>query len=277
MVLARGSAPFLKWAGGKRQLVSRILGIVPDRIGTYFEPFVGGGAVFFALAAEEKRRFQRAVLADANRDLVTCYQAIQREVEAVIAELRGYRYERDFYYEVRARSPRAPVKVAARFIYLNRCGYNGLYRVNSRGVFNVPFGRYKNPVICDAPRLRAVAAALQHAEIVHADFGETLARATADDFVYLDPPYVPLSATSSFTRYARAGFGPEEQERLAKHLRALGEAGVPALLSNSYCAATRQLYDNMPYQMVYVGRAINSVAHKRGAVAELLVKSFAFS
>jgi DNA adenine methylase len=269
----------LKWAGGKRQLVERILAVVPRKVDTYYEPFVGGGAVFFALAAEKQRRFRRAVLADANAELVSCYQAIQADVDAVIGELAQYRYDRDCYYETREQDPSllSRAQRAARLIYLNRCGYNGLYRVNSKGRFNVPFGRYKNPVICDVPRLRAAHAALQHARVVCRDFEATLGPATARDFVYMDPPYVPVSRTSSFTKYAERGFDLDEQRRLARLLRALGAARVPALLSNSDCGVTRDLYRGLRPRSVLVGRAINSVAHRRGAVAELLVKSFRFS
>jgi DNA adenine methylase len=278
--MARSSAlpaPFLKWAGGKRQLLPRILGAVPDAIGTYFEPFIGGGAVFFALVARG-RRFQRAVLGDANEELILCYAALQKDVGAVVRALRRHRYDRDHYYEVRAREPRnlSPAARAARLIFLNRSGYNGLYRVNRAGRFNVPFGRYKDPVICDEERLRAAAAALQGVTLVHGDFETTLKGARRGDFVYLDPPYVPLSATSSFTAYAKTPFDAAAQARLAAKLRALGERGVRALLSNSDCDETRALYDPALSEPVPVRRAINSVASGRGAVGELLVKSFAY-
>jgi DNA adenine methylase len=273
---ARVPAPFLKWAGGKRQLVRRILALAPPRMETYVEPFLGGGAVFFALAAE--RRFARAFLGDANEELVLCYRAIQEDVDGVIRALRRHVYDRSHYYAVRDRDPAklAPATRAARLIYLNRCGYNGLYRVNRAGKFNVPFGRYTNPVICDVAKLRAAHAALRGVELVVQDFEATLARATPSDFAYLDPPYVPLSETSSFTAYARTPFGPEEQARLAQVLRALGDRGVPALLSNSDCLPTRKLYRGLPSHRVPVRRAINSVASARGAVAELLVKSFTY-
>jgi DNA adenine methylase len=269
----RAPAPFLKWAGGKRQLVSRILGRSPDQIETYYEPFVGGGAVFFALAAEG--RFKHAVLGDANEELILCYRAIQADVEGVIRALRRHRYDRDYYYRLRERDPAAmdPSARAARLIYLNRCGYNGLYRVNRSGRFNVPFGRYVNPVICDVAKLRAAHEALQRATVVFQDFEKTMRRAKPGDFVYLDPPYVPLSPTSSFTAYAKTPFGPLEQERLARALRALGERGVYGLLSNSDCAPTRALYDGLAHERVPVRRAINSVASGRGAVGELLVLS----
>jgi DNA adenine methylase len=268
-------APFLKWAGGKRQLLAHIEALLPERIDTYFEPFLGGAAVFFRLAAV--KRFRRAVLADANPELVNCYNAIKRDVDGVIAKLRRYRNDAEQYYRVRERDPAtlSPTARAARLIYLNRCGYNGLYRVNSSGQFNVPFGRYRDPVICDEPRLRAAAAALKHATIVCRDFASTLKRVGPDDFAYLDPPYVPLSATSSFTAYAARNFGSADQQRLADVLRSFAARKVPALLSNSDCQTTRDLYRGFdPILSVPVRRAINSVGHGRGPVDEILVRSF---
>ncbi len=265
-------APFLKWAGGKRQLLPRILQLVPARIDTYYEPFVGGGAVFFALAAQA--RFRRAVIGDANAELVICYTAIRDQVDAVIAKLRRYRNDHDVYYEVRAKDPArlSPAARAARVIFLNRCGYNGLYRVNSKGAFNVPFGRYRRPLICDEGKLRAASRALRTVKIVAGDFAKLMAKPGPDDFVYLDPPYVPVSATSSFTAYAGRDFGMTAQERLAEALRALSVRGVPALLSNSDCAATRKLYQGLDIERIRARRAINSVARRRGPVDEILVK-----
>ena len=269
------AAPFLKWAGGKRQLLAHIEALLPERIDTYFEPFLGGAAVFFRLAAGG--RFRRAVLADANPELVNCYQAIRDEVDAVIAELHGFRNNSALYYRVRRRDPAklSPAARAARLIYLNRCGYNGLYRVNSSGQFNVPFGRYRRPLICDEPRLRAAADALKKAKIVCGDFASTLKKVRPGDFAYLDPPYVPLSATSSFTSYAARDFGAADQERLAEVLRAFAQRKVPALLSNSDCRTTRDLYrDFERIDRVPARRAINSVGHGRGPVDEILVRSF---
>jgi len=276
-VSAPPPAPFLKWAGGKRQLLARILAAVPARMGTYYEPFIGGGAVFFGVVARGLA-FERAVLGDANEELVRCYQAVRDDVTGVIAALRPFKYDRDVYYRVRERDPAklSDAKRAARLIYLNRCGYNGLYRVNREGRFNVPFGRYKDPVICDAPRLEAASRALRRAKLVHGDFEQTIAGAARGDFVYLDPPYVPLSATSSFTAYAKTPFDAAAQARLARVLRALGAGRVQALLSNSDCAETRALYDRRFSESVPVRRAINSVAAGRGAVGELLVKSYAY-
>jgi DNA adenine methylase len=270
-------APFLKWAGGKRQLLPRILALAPARIETYFEPFVGGGAVFFALAGE--RRFARAVLADANPELVNCYETIRDDVAGVIDELREHRNTSSAYYKVRARDPRrlSNAARAARVIYLNRCGYNGLYRVNSDGRFNVPFGRYVRPNICDVPRLEAASRALQGAQIVCGDFREVIERERPrqDDFVYLDPPYVPISRTASFTSYAQRAFGPDDQRRLADVLASLSRERVPAVLSNSYCQATLRLYAGLDHQKVPARRAINSVGRRRGPVPEILVRTAA--
>jgi DNA adenine methylase len=274
-------APFLKWAGGKRQLLPRILDLAPARIETYYEPFVGGGAVFFALAAEN--RFSRAVLGDANPELVSCYATVRDDVAGVIAELRKHRNVKDAYYKVRATDPQrlSPAARAARVIYLNRCGYNGLYRVNSDGRFNVPFGRYAKPNICEVPRLEAASRALASVEIVCGDFRDVLAGRLPgeNDFVYLDPPYVPISRTASFTAYAQRSFGPDDQRRLADTLRALSRDRVPALLSNSYCSDTRRLYDGpeLVYRKVLARRAINSVGGRRGPVSEILVRTAAIA
>lgn len=244
------------------------------RIETYFEPFVGGGAVFFALGAQG--RFRRAVLGDTNRELVEAYRAIRSHVDGVIAALEEHaaRHSETHYYEVRDRQPSEVVERAARLIYLNKTGFNGLYRVNSRGGFNVPFGRYKNPGICDATRLRAVSRVLRSrdVELRCGDFEDSVAGALPGDFVYLDPPYVPLSRSASFTSYGNRGFSDEEQVRLAELVRCLGLAGVAVLLSNSDCDLTRALYGGLEVDRVLAARAINSVADRRGPVAELLVE-----
>lgn len=270
--------PFLKWAGGKRQLLPRILALVPPRVRTYVEPFIGGGALFFALAAA--RRFERAVLGDVNGELINCYETIRDDVEAVIVRLSRLRNTPATYYAIRGQSPERlePAARAARVIYLNRCGFNGLYRVNSDGVFNVPFGRYARPKICDPERLRAASRALAGVELVRGDFRAVLGRRRLgpDDFVYLDPPYVPISKTASFTGYAGA-FSMDDQERLAKLLHKLAGKGVPALLSNSDCADTRRLYQGLTIESLPARRAINSVASRRGPVAELLVQTRASS
>lgn len=271
------AVPFLKWAGGKRQLLPAILPAILDRVparcATYYEPFLGGGAVFFALAA--RRAFRRAVLTDLNAELIDAYLGIRDDVEGVIRRLARMKHDEGTFYRIRARDPAAssiPAR-AARLIYLNRTCYNGLYRVNSRGLFNVPFGRYKNPRILDRDNLRLVSRALQGVTIQVADFEEGVARAKPGDVVYFDPPYEPVSRTSSFTAYSKDGFGPGEQLRLAKLMRTLRDKGVYALLSNADVPATRALYRECSLESVLARRAINSRPDKRGAVPELLVRS----
>ncbi|MBK7579639.1 MAG: DNA adenine methylase [Myxococcales bacterium] len=261
--------PVLKWAGGKTQLLPEILARLPAQIGTYFEPFIGGGAVFFALASQA--RFRRAVLSDRNPDLVAVYRALKEDVESVIRALGRLQHSKAEYYRVRALRPRGLAQRAARIVYLNKTGYNGLYRVNRSGQFNVPFGSYKNPNICDAANLRAAAAVLSDVEIEVADFEESVSRARAGDAVYLDPPYVPLSKTASFTAYDRHPFGPGEHQRLAQVFADLERRGVHAVLSNSDTPETRSLYRGFKLSTVRVSRPINCRPGARGPIDELLV------
>ncbi|MGH7271069.1 MAG: DNA adenine methylase [Polyangiaceae bacterium] len=272
--MAKGRAvprPFLKWAGGKGQLLDQIRPLLPESFARYFEPFVGGAALFFALKPA------RAALADVNAELVHCYRAIQKDVEAVVRALRRHRYDRDHYYRVRAVEPASldPARRAARTIFLNKAGFNGLYRVNQSGTFNVPFGRYEDPTLCDAVNLRACALALQGAEIRVRDFEEVTSAARAGDFVYFDPPYVPLSKTAAFTSYSALGFGAGDQERLAKTFRALAQRGVQVMLSNSDTPAVRDLYRGFRIDEVLAARSINSRGAGRGKVGEVIVRSFA--
>jgi len=265
--------PFLKWAGGKQQLLPAILDRLPERCATYYEPFIGGGAVFFALAA--RGAFRRAVLADGNADLVSAYLGIRGDVEGVIRRLSRMKHDEETFYRIRAIDPakRDLPHRAARVIYLNRTCYNGLFRVNSKGVFNVPFGRYKKPRILDRENLRRVSRALQRITILKADFEKAVARVKPGDVVYFDPPYVPVSRTSSFTAYAADAFGVDEQIRLAELVRALRDKGVYALLSNADAPISRELYDGLHVQVVEARRAINSRADRRGHVRELLVST----
>jgi DNA adenine methylase len=271
--------PILKWAGGKSRLVSRIVQRLPESIGTYYEPFVGGAAVFFALASQG--RFKRAVLGDLNRDLVDVYKGVKQNVNAVITLLEDYRrrHSRETYYETRQLDPATlelPAR-AARLIYLNKTGYNGLYRVNRSGQFNVPFGRYDNPAICDEPRLRAAAEALRRrsVSIKVGDFEKLSQGAEAGDAVYFDPPYVPVSKTASFTGYHSAIFGDEEHLRLASTFKQLTLRKVAAVLSNSGGKATQLLYrgEGIEVEKVLVTRPINSKSTARGTVTELLVSN----
>src|SRR5688572_9319762 len=224
------AVPLLKWAGGKRQLVEVILASLPKKIDTYYEPFVGGGAIFFALSAEG--RFRRAVLSDQNRELIETYVAVRDDVDAVLGELSLLPHSEEDYYRIRASAPRKSARRAARMIYLNRTGYNGLYRVNRSGQFNVPFGRYVAPNICDEGRLRAVSRALSGVELLVTDFGHVRS-ATRGDAVYFDPPYAPVSPTARFAEYHHVPFDAAEHARLAELFGQLGRRGVAVLLSNS--------------------------------------------
>ena len=262
--------PFIKWAGGKRQLLPELLRHVPSRYGRYFEPFVGGGALFF------EQRPARALLTDVNERLIRTYRGVKNDVEDVIARLASYErhHEESFFYRLRDLDIDAQTdsEVAAWFIYLNKVGFNGLYRVNRQNRFNVPFGRYKNPTICDEATLRACSAALAGATIEKADFAAAVASAAPGDLVYFDPPYVPLSVTSSFTSYTSAGFGSDEQIRLRNLARELKQRGVHVLLSNSSAPLVRELYaEHFTITEVSATRLLNSKATGRGAITELVI------
>ncbi len=274
MPAVSGARPVLKWAGGKRQLLPELLRRLPPRFGAYHEPFVGGGALFFALATQG--RLGQVYLSDANPSLIAVYLALRDDVDAVIAALRRHRYDRDHYYAVRALRPEdlSLPERAARILYLNKTCYNGLYRENRAGQFNVPFGRYANPTICDEPNLRAASAVLHGVDIAQRHFSTVLDYARPGDFVYFDPPYDPLSATANFTGYDRRGFGPDDQRQLRDVFAALAGRGVRAMLSNSDTPFIRELYAGFPLQQVFVGRAVNSRVEGRGKVAEVIITSF---
>ena len=274
------ATPFVKWAGGKSRLVLEVVRAAPKAFGTYHEPFVGGGAVFFGLQAAGQLR--AAVLNDANPALIDAYTVVRDDVEALIRHLaelataylaEGAEDRARVFYEARALTGGSPVERAARLIFLNRTCYNGLFRVNQRGEFNVPHGRYENPRILDAAGLRACSAALQGVELRSGDFAEATELARPGDFVYLDPPYVPLSSTSYFTSYTKGAFGWPEQERLAAVFRELTERGVAAVLSNSADPRVEALYAGFEQVRVPMSRAINSVGSKRTPIDELLVSN----
>ncbi len=267
--------PFLKWAGGKGQLLDQLRPLLPRTPWRrYFEPFVGSAALFFALRPAE------ATLSDVNRELVDCYLAVQKHVEPLVRALQEHEYDEELYYQVREQDPAGlelPQR-AARTIYLNKTGYNGLYRVNKSGRFNVPFGRYTNPGFRSADsleNLRACSRALQSAKIAVRDFGQVVRHARKGDFVYFDPPYVPLSDTADFTSYAAGGFGPSEQQRLAEIVDELSAAGVLVMLSNSDTPAVRALYQRYRIDVVTASRSINSRANGRGKVREVVVRNYA--
>ena len=264
--------PFLKWVGGKTALLSEITSRLPvKKVGTYYEPFIGGGAVFFALAAEG--RFEKAVIGDASAELMCAYAALSSDVDGVVRALKKHVYEKEYYYDVRAQNPKrlGASARAARFIYLNKACFNGLYRVNKKGVFNVPFGAHKNLLICDEENLRAVAKVLKKTKLAVCDFERAVEPAVRGDFVYFDPPYVPVSETSDFTDYTTGGFGLEEQQRLRDVARRLDDRGVRVLLSNSDTPFVRKLYKGFRFEEVRAPRRVNSNGGKRGKVGELLI------
>jgi DNA adenine methylase len=270
----RKASPFLKWAGGKTQLLSTFDEYFPDRFERYFEPFLGGGAVFFRMNAREDG--VTAHLSDLNDELINCYSVVRDNVEQLIKALKKHRNESDYYYGVRAMdtSRMTPVARAARLIYLNKTCFNGLYRVNRKGEFNVPFGSYKNPRTCDEDNLRAASDALRNARVEHKPFENALKTAKKGDFVYLDPPYQPLSATSSFTSYTSKCFGELDQKRLAEVFAELDRRGCKVMLSNSDNEFVRELYKQFRLETVYANRAINCRADRRGRISELLVLNY---
>jgi DNA adenine methylase len=242
--------------------------MVPKDYGTYYEPFAGAGAVFFALNP------RLAVIADANERLIRTYRAIRDNVASVIQLLEGYPNEKQFYLQERGRDidTESDAEVAAWMIYLNRTGYNGLYRVNRQGKFNVPFGRYERPRICDPENLRACAAALRGAKTLISDFEVVTEQAQPGDFVYFDPPYVAVSTYSDFTRYTSAGFRFEDQVRLRDTAARLKSNGVSVLISNSDAPDIRTLYGHgFRVKEVQATRLVNCRAAGRGKIAELLI------
>lgn len=269
--------PFLKWGGGKTQLLPELMKRVPARYNAYHEPFIGAGALFFALQPEV------AWLGDANGELTVTWKVIQRWPAELITELKKPEYANapEAFYEMRARNyfsfdaeDVTNVEVAARMIYLNKTCFNGLYRVNSKGQFNTPFGKYKNPTICDEKNLIAVAAALHNGVIVnYEDFLAVEGRAQEGDFVYFDPPYVPLSETSNFTGYTAGGFGYASQVTLRDLALRLKQKGVHVLLSNSASPVVEELYGkDFSLEPVAARRNINSVGTARGAIKEYLIR-----
>ena len=275
--------PFLKWAGGKRQLLPEIVKYVPKMTSkhTYYEPFIGGGALLFQLQPP------KAVINDSNKELINCYKVIRDSLDELMEELSKDKYSNSetSYYEMRDldRSTKkyeilSEVEKAARIIYLNKTCYNGLFRVNSQGQFNVPFGRYKNPNFLDDAVLRAVNKYLNSNDItlLNQDFAEAVKDANTGDFVYLDPPYDPVSQTASFTGYDVNGFNRDEQERLKEEFDALHERGCKVMLSNSCTDFILDLYKDDQYTIIKVRatRSINSNALKRGMVDEVLVLNY---
>lgn len=276
-------SPFLKWAGGKRQLIPQMNKFFPRYFNKYIEPFVGGGAIFFYLYRKNYLLNKKSILIDNNEDLINTYKIIKQDVLNLIKSLRLHQYEKNYYYRIRNldRDPKKYMKLseidkASRLIYLNKSGYNGLYRVNSKGQFNVPFGRHKNPNICDEKNLRAVNKSLKGVKIIHNSFEICLNFAEKDDFIYLDPPYYPISDTALFTSYTKQDFGRESQLKLFEVFKKLNKKGCKLLLSNSYCKFILNLYKDFKITILKAKRAINCNSSKRGIVNEILVSNFNF-
>ena len=270
-------APVVKWVGGKRQLLDKITPMFPKRMTTYCEPFLGGGAVLFAVQPKN------AIINDLNTDLMLVYEVIRDDVEMLIAELEKHENTSEYFYKLRdldrdkaSYRSMSRIEKASRIIYLNKTCYNGLFRVNAAGEFNSPFGHYKNPSIVNAPVLRAVNKFLvaNNIQLFNEDFETTLQRIPRGGFVYLDPPYDPVSDTASFTGYNSGGFGKEDQVRLKQCCDALSQRGVKFLLSNSATQFIRDLYKDYTVTTVQAKRAINSDASKRGAIEEVLIKNY---
>lgn len=269
--------PVLKWVGGKRQLLDTLTPLLPPKISSYCEPFIGGGAMLFNIQPKT------AYINDINGDLILVYRMIKENVEELIDLLSGYKNEAEFFYYIRDwdrdREKYEQLKdteKAARIIYLNKTCYNGLYRVNNAGEFNSPFGSYKNPNIVNAPVLRAVSSFFNSSDITFTagDYSEVLESMSEETFVYLDPPYDPISVTSNFTGYAKGGFTKADQIRLREFCDKLTERGIKFMLSNSSTEFIREQYKAYNIKIVHAKRAINSVADKRGNVDELVVRNY---
>lgn len=271
------AAPVVKWVGGKRQLLSEIIPLFPKRITSYCEPFLGGGAVLFSIQPA------KAVVNDLNGDLIAVYEVIRDDVEALIDDLKRHENTSEYFYRIRdldrdqtVYQAMSKVERASRLIYLNKTCFNGLFRVNSAGAFNTPFGRYKNPNIVNEPVLRAVNRyfAAGGVTFFHEDFAKTLARVEPGALAYLDPPYDPLSDTASFTGYSKGGFDKNEQRRLKRCCDDLTRRGVKFVLSNSATDFIKDLYQDYEILVVKAKRAINADASRRGAVEEVLIRNY---
>lgn len=272
-------APIVKWVGGKRQLLPEILPLLPRDMSCYCEAFLGGGALLYALEPH------RAMVNDLNADIIELYQVVKNDVEGLITALEEHKnaHTEEHFYEVRSWDRDAaaferlsPVQKAARFMYLNRTCYNGLYRVNSKGYFNSPYGRYVNPNIVNAPLLRAVSEFFNRAQVQfsHEDFADFLKRLEPGSFVYLDPPYDQVKE-HAFTSYSKTGFDRADQLRLKQSCDDLTARGIKFLLSNAATPFIQELYQDYSCHIVHAKRLVNSVGAKRGPVEEVLVRNYA--
>lgn len=260
--------PVLKWAGGKTQMIDVLVSNMPKKFNKYIEPFIGGGALFFELEPEN------AIISDSNPELINLYKVIAKDVNGLIDKLKEMKNDEEFYYMIRAIDPKTltDVEKAARTLFLNRTCYNGLYRVNKKGEFNVPFGKYKNPKICDEENLHAVSRVLKNTKIIHSDYKDILREyAEPDDFIFLDPPYIPISQNSDFKRYTKEQFLEKDQKELADEVKRLRDIGCHALLTNSNHPLVYELYNEFEISVHQTKRNINSKASKRTG-EDVLVK-----
>jgi DNA adenine methylase len=268
--------PFVKWAGGKRQLIKELFNLKPLKFNNYFEPFVGGGALYFQLLPE------KAFLSDINPELINLYKVIRNNLKLLLDDLKLHQNNIDYYYKVRDLdrtddfNKLSNVQRASRFIFLNRTCYNGLYRVNSKGQFNAPFGYYKNPKIFDLENLVACSKVLKNADIKLSSFLDIEKDVKKKDFVYFDPPYVPITKTSSFTKYHKDDFGMNMQIELKEMFKRLTTKGVYCMLSNSYTENVLELYKDFEETTFAVSatRLINCKAERRGKIKELIITNY---
>lgn len=266
--------PIVKWVGGKRQLMFELLENMPKSYNRYFEPFIGGGALFFELQPE------KAYISDMNEELINLYSVVKNNVYELIDELKKHKISKEYFMNIRnidrtkEYKKWSAIQKASRFIYLNRTCFNGMYRVNSKGEFNVPFGNYKNPRIIDENNLINCSNLLQKTEIKNADFSEILNCVQSGDFVYFDPPYVPLNETSSFTSYTKDGFDIDMQFKLREVCNELDSMGVKFMLSNSDTKFVNEVYENYNIKKVFASRQINANPNGRGKITEVLVKNY---
>lgn len=272
--LEKETYPIVKWVGGKRQLMFELLKNMPKSCNRYFEPFIGGGALFFELQPEN------AYISDMNEELINLYSVVRDNVYELISDLNKHEVSKEYFLEIRNLDRTdeyknlSNVQRASRFIYLNRTCFNGLYRVNSQGQFNVPYGNYKNPRIVDENNLLNCSELLKNTEIKCADFSEILTKVKKGDFVYFDPPYVPLNETSSFTSYTKDGFDMDMQFKLREVCDELDSMGVMFMLSNSDTKFVNELYSNYEIKKVFASRAVNANAEGRGKITEVLVRNY---
>jgi len=267
---------FIKWAGGKKQLLEQFKPLFPKKIERYFEVFVGGGAVLFYIIKNYNPKY--VFISDINRELINTYEVIKNDVENLIEELKKLKeiHSKEVYYKIRAEDPKllSPLTRASRFIYLNKTCFNGLYRVNSKGQFNVPIGSYKNPSICQEKDLREISKLLQDVEIKVMSFGEITKLAKKGDFIYFDPPYYPLKKGQSFTTYTKGNFLEKEQKQLAKVFKELDKKGCKVMLSNSDTKFIKDLYKEFNINFVKASRMINCQGDKRGKINEIVITNY---